>query len=56
VLETDSPSMPLHGFQGEINTPAQLPLVLKELAELRGENQQQIAQVLFNTTIQLFPT
>lgn len=56
VLETDSPSMPLHGFQGQINTPAQLPLVLKELAELRGENQQQIAQVLFNTTMQLFPT
>lgn len=56
VLETDSPSMPLHGFQGEINTPAQLPLVLKELAELRGENQQQIAQVLLNTTVQLFPT
>ncbi len=56
VLETDSPSMPLHGFQGEINTPAQLPLVLKELAELRGENQQQIAQVLFNTTIQLIQT
>lgn len=56
VLETDAPSMPLHGFQGQINTPAQLPLVLKELAELRGENQQQIAQVLFNTTMQLFPT
>ena len=56
VLETDSPSMPLNGFQGQINTPAQLPLVLKELAELRGENQQQIAQVLFNTTVQLFPT
>jgi TatD DNase family protein len=56
VLETDSPSMPLHGFQGQINTPAQLPLVLKELAELRGENQQQIAQVLFNTAVQLFPT
>jgi TatD DNase family protein len=56
VLETDSPSMPLHGFQGQINTPAQLPLVLKELAELRGEDQQHIAQVLQNTTTQLFST
>lgn len=56
VLETDSPSMPLNGFQGQINTPAMLPLVLKELAELRGEDPQHIAQVLFNTTIQLFPT
>jgi TatD DNase family protein len=56
VLETDSPSIPLHGFQGEINTPAQLPLVLKELAKLRGEDQQQIAQMLFKNTVQLFPT
>ena len=56
MLETDSPSMPLHGFQGEINTPARLPLVLEVLAELRGETQQQIAQVLLNTTVQLFPT
>ena len=54
VLETDSPSMPLAGFQGQINTPARLPLVLKELAQLRGEDPQQIAQVLLNTTIQLF--
>lgn len=56
VLETDSPSMPLNGFQGQINTPAQLPLVLKMLAELRGEDQQQIAQMLFKNTVQLFPT
>jgi len=27
VLETDAPSMPLAGFQGQVNTPAQLPLV-----------------------------
>lgn len=54
VLETDSPSMPLHGFQGQINTPSRLPLVLKALAELRGEDPLHIAQVLQNTTIQLF--
>ncbi len=53
VLETDSPSMPLHGFQGQINTPAQLPLVLNELAELRGEDPRRIAQMLWNTTVQL---
>ena len=53
VLETDAPSMPLHGFQGQINTPAQLPLVLTELAELRGEDPLQIAKALWNTTAQL---
>ena len=56
VLETDSPSMPLNGCQGQINTPAMLPLVLKELAELRGEDPLHIAQMLQNTTIQLFRT
>lgn len=54
VLETDSPSMPLNGFQGQINTPALLPLVLKELTELRGEDQRYIAEVLFNNTVNLF--
>ncbi len=53
VLETDSPSMPLNGFQGQINTPAQLPLVLTELAELRGEDPLQIAKALWSTTAQL---
>lgn len=54
VLETDSPSMPLNGFQGQINTPAQLALVFEALAQLRGEEPQQIAQVLLNTTRGIF--
>ena len=53
VLETDAPSMPLNGFQGQINTPAQLPLVLKVLAELRGESTQDIASQLWLNTCQL---
>ena len=46
VLETDSPSMPLNGFQGQINTPAQLPLVLQALAELRNQDSFEIARQL----------
>lgn len=36
MLETDSPDMPLHHFQGQRNTPCQLPLVAKALSELKG--------------------
>lgn len=53
VLETDSPSMPLAGFQGQINTPAQLPLVLKVLAELRGQDPQHMAGVFWHTATKL---
>jgi len=35
LLETDGPTMPLSGRQGERNEPAYLPEVLQELALLR---------------------
>ncbi|GAA5217345.1 TatD family hydrolase [Corallincola platygyrae] len=35
LLETDSPDMPLHGFQGQANEPARLPLIAEVLAELK---------------------
>ncbi|MEQ3651956.1 MAG: TatD family hydrolase [Glaciecola sp.] len=35
MLETDSPDMPLNHFQGQRNTPGQLPLVAEALAELK---------------------
>ena len=35
VLETDSPDMPLNNYQGQRNTPCQLPLVAKVLSELK---------------------
>lgn len=36
VLETDAPDMPLNGFQGERNSPLQLPRVAQTLANLKG--------------------
>ncbi len=44
VLETDSPDMPLNGFQGEINTPLQLPLVVKELAILKQISEHEVIE------------
>jgi TatD DNase family protein len=35
VIETDSPDMPLNGFQGQRNQPSQLCLVAAALAELK---------------------
>lgn len=34
VLETDAPDMPLFGFQGQRNVPAQIPLIAKAVAEI----------------------
>ncbi|MGH1372660.1 MAG: TatD family hydrolase [Cellvibrionaceae bacterium] len=35
VLETDAPDMPLHGAQGQPNSPIRLPQIAGELARLR---------------------
>lgn len=57
VLETDSPSMPLAGFQGQINTPLQLPLVfaqLCELKQLKDQEQGLFEQQLYESCSALF--
>jgi TatD DNase family protein len=36
VLETDAPSMPLYGFQGQRNVPSQIIRVFDVLCELKG--------------------
>lgn len=45
VLETDSPDMPLSGYQGQRNTPAQLVKVAQQLAQLRGQSVDDIARL-----------
>nr|WP_306670759.1 MULTISPECIES: TatD family hydrolase [unclassified Endozoicomonas] len=44
VLETDAPDMPMSGYQGQRNTPARLPVVLKHLAQLRSSSVKEIAR------------
>lgn len=44
ALETDSPDMPVQGFQGERNEPARLPYALSALAELRQTSIAELAQ------------
>jgi len=44
LLETDAPDMPLSGYQGQVNTPLQLPAVAQVLADLRGLTLAQVAE------------
>ncbi|WP_237665731.1 MULTISPECIES: TatD family hydrolase [Vibrio] len=54
VLETDSPDMPLFGFQGRTNTPSQLPLILNELALLKQQEPYQLVDQLWQNSHQVF--
>lgn len=57
LLETDSPSMPLAGFQGQTNTPLQLPLVFEQLCALKQLNEQEkpvFKQQLYDSCSALF--
>lgn len=51
VLETDAPAMPLAGFQGLVNTPAQLALVFAELCALRPEPAGMVADALWHNSL-----
>ncbi|WP_260259765.1 TatD family hydrolase [Vibrio intestinalis] len=47
VLETDAPDMPLMGYQGQINHPKRLPLILDILAQLQNNDAQTIAEIVW---------
>ncbi|SHE90759.1 TatD DNase family protein [Modicisalibacter ilicicola DSM 19980] len=44
VLETDSPDMPLAGFQGQRNEPARVAMVAERIAELRSQAVGEVAE------------
>lgn len=54
VLETDAPDMPLCGFQGQRNSPENIPLILEKLSQLRGESSDYIAEITTANCRQLF--
>ncbi|ODC03293.1 hypothetical protein BFW38_06770 [Terasakiispira papahanaumokuakeensis] len=54
LLETDSPDMPLSGYQGQRNEPARLALVLSVVAQLRGMQPHDLALSSEAMTRQLF--
>ncbi|MFQ3237573.1 MAG: TatD DNase family protein [Paraglaciecola sp.] len=54
VLETDAPDMPLHGKQGERNSPIYLPLILTALQQLRNESEEEVADACERNTKDIF--
>lgn len=54
MLETDAPDMPLMGFQGHRNTPAQLVGIAESLATLRGESLAEVAEYTSRNAQALF--
>ncbi|TWX51694.1 TatD family hydrolase [Colwellia hornerae] len=54
VLETDAPSMPLYGFQGEDNSPLRILDVFEKLVELRQESRAEIAEKIEQNITTLF--
>ncbi|KPZ62383.1 TatD family hydrolase [Pseudoalteromonas sp. P1-7a] len=55
VLETDSPSMPLSGHQGEINTPLHIPNVFNVLCSLKqSSDKEALAKQLYDSCSEVF--
>lgn len=53
LSETDSPY--LSPFRGEKNSPANIPVIVKKLAELRGEDEETLAEQIVKNAHKLFP-
>jgi len=54
VLETDAPSMPVHGFQGQPNLPKRLLDIFEQFCLLRPETKADISAQLYSSSCALF--
>lgn len=54
LLETDSPDMPVQGFQGEPNRPERISQIWQSLCEIREESPEEIADTIRDNTRRLF--
>lgn len=54
VLETDSPDMPLSGYQGMRNEPCRIKQICAAVAKLRGQTEEHVAAQSSATATQLF--
>ena len=52
LSETDSPY--LSPVRGEKNTPANIPVIVRRLAELRGEDEETLQETILNNAKRLF--
>ena len=54
ILETDSPDMPVFGFQGEPNRQERVTETFSHLYELREEDPKKIAEIVWGNSLKLF--
>lgn len=54
ILETDSPDMPLYGYQGQPNRPEQILALFDTLTTLRAEQPLHILNAILTNTLTLF--
>ncbi|MDA9556398.1 TatD family hydrolase [Vibrio sp.] len=50
VLETDSPDMPINGYQGQINHPKYLKHILDALSMIKDRPSQEISEIVWNNS------
>lgn len=55
VLETDAPDMPLSGYQGSVNKPAQVVKVAEVIAQLKGMPVDEVAAITCEQVRALLP-
>ena len=54
VLETDTPDMPVFGFQGQPNRPERIVHTFEALCRLRSENAEVIKETAWQNSLTLF--
>ena len=54
LTETDSPYLSPHPLRGKLNTPKNIPLIVKKLAELKNISEQVLAQQIMQNGRRLF--
>ena len=54
LAETDSPYLAPEPLRGTLNTPANVPFIYKKLAQLRGEDEEELAQKIYKNAHTLF--
>ena len=54
MLETDSPDMPVFGFQGQLNRPERIAESFKALCSLRNETPELIERITWQNAVALF--
>ena len=52
LSETDSPY--LSPFRGEKNTPANIPVIVRQLAQLRGEREEELQEIIMENAKRIF--